>query len=215
MSVFSKRFLRQLMLGCLIGSGVWAAAMAGADVKVTSTDKVVFPSGLSWERMRIVPLDHHPATPGTPLVKPSQEDIDAARRIWADEISKGLAKDKSEHFQVLVGSGALNGHPVTVSLIDLMDFERCEPPANGKSVVDVYSKCLARVAIGPLKAAHTVEFQGFCFVFSPWMTPEEIKFREHTHNDVAFDAKTGVIYFRTIQQGKNVAACQRAVRIAQ
>ena len=215
MTVFSKCFWRQLMLGCLVGSGVWSAAVAGADVKVTSTDKGVFPSGLTWERMRPAPFNFVAADPSTPVVKIDPKDQALAKSIWNDEIQKGLKKEPDAGFSMQVGTASYRGVPVAFSLLNLpLDFERCEPPLNGKNVVDMYSKCMARVSIGKANA-HVVEFSGFCYLETLWATPQESKYRELNHNEYAFDAKEGVAYFRTLQYGKDVPACRRAVRIAQ
>jgi hypothetical protein len=114
-----------------------------------------------------------------------------------------------------VGSAIYRGVPITFSLLNLpLDFERCEPALNGKNVVDMYSKCMARVSIGKANA-HVVEFLGFCYLETLWATPQESKYRELNHNEYAFDARDGIAYFRTIQYGKEVPACRRAVRMAQ
>lgn len=194
--------------------GLSLALPAMAQVRITSSDKVIFPPGLKWERMRTVIVDPTLANSTTPLVQVRPEDVAAVKRIWSDEVAAASARGQSADFDSQISTTTFRGSPVAFSLITLpRDFERCEAALNGKNVVDVYSKCLARVAIGPMRNPHVVEFSGFCYADSVFATPEELQFREKTQNQFAFDEKGGAAYFRLLQHGKLVPACNRMIRI--
>ncbi len=196
----------------LVGAALTIPAFA--QVRVTSSDKVIFPAGLKWERMRTVILDSSAATKESPMVPVRGEDINAAKRIWTDQVAAAQAKGKVPDFDSQISTASYKGTPLAFSLIALpMDFERCEQALNGKDVVDVYAKCLARVAIGSKQNPYVVEFSGFCYADSVFSTPEELQFRAKTQNQFAFDDKHGVAYFRLLQHGMFVPACNRMIRI--
>ena len=64
-----------------------------------------------------------------------------------------------------------------------------------------------------MRNPHVVEFSGFCYADSVFSTPEELQFREKTQNQFAFDEKGGIAYFRLLQHGKLVPACNRMIKI--
>jgi hypothetical protein len=203
----------QVFASILLLAVSWVSP-ATAQVRVTSSDKVIFPAGLKWERMRTVILDRSGETAQSPMVPVRPEDVAASKRIWNDEVAKATAEGKNADFHSQITTTTYKGKPVAFSLIALpMDFERCEQASNGKDVVDVYSKCLARVAIGGGRNPHVVEFSGFCYADSVFTTPEELKFRAQTHNQFAFDDQQGIAYFRLIQHGKLVPVCNRTIKL--
>lgn len=207
----ARQWLRLAAIA-LLGFGITLPALA--QIRVTSSDKVIFPAGLKWERMRTVVLDQTPASKESPRVAVQPEDVKSVRRIWSDEVAVATAKGEAPHFNSQIITTTYKGKPIAFSLIDLpLDFDRCEQALNGKDVVDVYSKCLARVAIGSMPNPHVVEFSGFCYADSIWATPEELRFRAKTQNQVAFDSQTGTAYFRLLQHGKFVPACNRMIKI--
>lgn len=210
----SARAKGVLAFAAMVLLGLSLALPALAQVRATSSDKVIFPSGLKWERMRTVIVDPSLANSPTPLVPVRPEDVVAAKRIWSDVVASATAKGKSADFDSQISTATYKGTPIAFSLITLpRDFERCEAALNGKNVVDVYSKCLARVAIGPMRNPHVVEFSGFCYADSVFATREELQFREETQNQFAFDEKGGIAYFRLLQHGKLVPACNRMIKI--
>lgn len=203
-----------LSFAAMVFLGMGLAFPAIAQVRVTSSDKVIFPPGLKWERMRTVIVDPSLTNSPTPLVPVRPEDMAAVKRIWSDEVASAAAKGQSADFDSQISTTTYKGTPIAFSLITLpLDFERCEAALNGKNVVDVYSRCLARVAIGPMRNPHVVEFSGFCYADSVFATPEELQFREKTQNQFAFDEKSGTAYFRLLQHGKPVPACNRMIKI--
>lgn len=207
----AKRLLALVAVGLLALS---TTLPAFAQVRVTSSDKVIFPTDLKWERMRTVVIDPTPATSSSPRVAVRQEDVLSVKRIWSDQVAVATANGKAADFDSQIVTTSYKGKPIAFSLIALpLDFERCEQALNGKNVVDVYSKCLARVAIGAMPNPHVVEFSGFCYADSIFATKEELQFRARTQNQFAFDEKSGTAYFRLLQHGKHVPACNRMIKI--
>jgi hypothetical protein len=205
---------KRLVCAATLLMGAALTIPAFAQVRVTSSDKMIFPPGLKWERMRTVILDPSSATKESPMVPVRPEDINAAKRIWADQVAAATGKGKTADFDSQISTVSYKGTPLAFSLIALpMDFERCEQALNGKNVVDVYAKCLARVALGNMQNPYVVEFSGFCYADSVFSTPEELQFRDKTQNQFAFDEKQGVAYFRLLQHGKFVPTCNRMIQL--
>lgn len=197
--------LKAVTVVALLGASF--ALPAVAQVRITSSDKVTFPVGLKWERMREVEFRYTPRPSQKSLV-PS--DLVTAQAVWADEISKAEASTPKRNMFVLVAnSKSRAGVPIIFSMLDTMDFERCEPSKNGKDMVDMYSKCLARVAVGNQPNPHIVEFNGFCYLNLDFPeTPIE-----QNNTQFAFDAAAKTAYFRVIQYGKPVTACNRSIKL--
>ena len=207
----AKRLLALVAVGLLALS---TTLPAFAQVRVTSSDKVIFPAGLKWERMRTVIINPAAADNPAPKVEVRRQDVDAVKRIWSDEVAAAAAKGEAASFNSQIASTSFKGKPIAFSLIDLpRDFERCEQALDGKNVIDIYSKCLARVAIGAMPHPHVVEFSGFCYADSIWATPEEMRFRAENQNQIAFDEKSNTAYFRLLQHGKFVPACNRVIKV--
>ncbi|MFN3494016.1 MAG: hypothetical protein ACK40L_05870 [Hydrogenophaga sp.] len=187
--------------------GISSAPPAWAQVRATSSDQVVFPQGLQWQRMPGFTID---ATK-SPAVRGSDPSLaQAVERIWADEIAKLRAEASPLLSFVIAARAEVRGQPVHFSVISLLDYERCEPPTNSKDAVNMYDRCLARVAIGPVERAHVVEFRGFCHlnIASDANAP-----LERNHTQFAFDRSTSTAYFRVLQQGRFVPECNRSVRV--
>ncbi|MBL8388159.1 MAG: hypothetical protein JNK17_08100 [Hydrogenophaga sp.] len=210
-----RALLLTLMFVAALLLGMAPSARAqGTEVRATSTDQVKFPAGLKWERMRDAATNFVPADPKTPVVKFLPSDLATVNVVWHDLIS--ASTEKAPIFNMLIANTSLRGRSIVFSQVDLLDFSRCEPPANGRSVVDVYSKCLARVAIGgkdKSAPAQIREFDNFCFVMSPWETKEEQQFRALNQVQFSFDPATATAYFRLLQHGAPVPACNRAIKL--
>lgn len=187
--------------------GISTAPPAWAQVRATSSDQVILPQGLQWQRMESVDI----FTKEKPHVRSANPAfVTAVEHIWSDEVDSLLKRSNTFVQTALVARTEVRGQPVHFTIIGLMDFERCQPPLDGKDVVDSYSRCLARVAIGPLQRAHVVEFRDFCQLnidFDP-NTP-----LERNHTQFAFDRSTSTAYFRVIQRGQFVPACNRSIRL--
>lgn len=184
-----------------------ASATSWAQVRATSSDQVVFPAGLQWQRMQSVSIHVKEA----PHVRSeNQALVPAVERIWSDEIERLLSQRRGHRETALVSQVDFRSRPVHFSLLTLLDFERCEPPLNGKDVVDMYDKCLARVAIGPVQRPHVIEFRDFCILNVDYDQNAPL---EQNHTQFAFDQATSTAYFRVIQHGRFVPACNRSIRL--
>ena len=130
-------------------------------MRATSTDQVRFPAGLKWEPMREVRFQDPPK----PGAKPLSKEHAAALAVWSDEVKRSF--DQAPAFSVgvlLAQARSARNTVLTFSLLSVMDFDRCEPPLNGKNVVDMFSKCLARVHVGHTPQPVMKEFAGFCYL---------------------------------------------------
>lgn len=204
----TRALLSFLMVVSLLVSLAPRAHAQATSVRATSTDQVKFPTGLKWEQMREVAYWYTPTRQ-----KESQRASDAmqADAIWADEIRKAeKQKPPVNLFALLANAKSSTGVPLTFSLLNVLDFERCEPPMGGKNSVDQYSKCLARVAVGTQPKSLVVEFDGFCHLNIVGSTDNP---NEKNHTEFAFDAHTNTGYFRVIQYGKDVPTCHRAIKL--
>lgn len=182
-----------------------SARAQGGEVRATSTDQVKFPAGLKWEPMREVRFQDSPK----PGAKPLSKDYAAALAVWSDEVKRSF--DQAPAFSVgvlLAQARSARNSVLTFSLLSVMDFDRCEPPLNGKNVVDMFSKCLARVHVGHTPQPVMKEFAGFCYLHID-NNPDTPLAKNHT--EFAFDVQTNTGYFRVIQYGKEVSACRRAI----
>lgn len=204
----TRALLSFLMVASLLAVLAPRAHAQAPAVRATSTDQVKFPAGLKWEQMREVAYWYTPTRQ-----KESQRATDAtqADAIWADEIRKAEnQKPPVNLFVLLANAKSSTGVPLTFSLLDLLDFERCERSMGGKDSVDQYSKCLARVAIGTQPKSHVVEFDGFCHLN---IVGDKDNPNEKNHTEFAFDARTNTGYFRIVQYGKDVPSCHRAIKL--
>lgn len=204
-----RQTLMLLVLGLALFMGFAPRAHAQAPtVRATSTDQVKFPSGLKWEQMREVAYWY---TPTRQKESERSTDVTQTDAVWADEIRKAeRQKPPVNLFALLANAKSATGVPLTFSLLNLLDFERCERPMGGKNSVDQYSKCLARVAVGTQPKSHVVEFDGFCHLN---IVGDEHNPNEKNHTEFAFDARTNTGYFRIVQYGKDVPSCHRAIKL--
>jgi hypothetical protein len=197
-----------LMFSAVQLTGLAPSAHAqDTEVLATSTDQVKFPAGLKWEPMREVRFQD----PSKPGVKSLSKDHEVAQAVWADEVKRSFEQAPAFSVGVLLAQARSARNTVlTFSLLNVMDFDRCEPPLNGKDIVDMYSKCLARVHVGHTPQPVMKEFAGFCYLHID-TNPATPLTKNHT--EFAFDPRTGTGYFRVIQYGKEVPACRRSIRL--
>ena len=91
-------------------------------------------------------------------------------------------------------------------------YEHCEDPPNSAGAeTPMYSICPMRVVIEDKASGKRTQqdFPRYCHLFVD--DPDQPAARNHTA--VAFDAKTATAYFRVIQYGKPVPACDRGIRL--
>lgn len=198
-----------LFTGFLVALGTVQIAHAqGAPIQATSSDQVKFPAGLKWEPMRAVEIRLTPK----PITRSSgSKDEKIARAVWFDEVKRSEALVPPRNMFILLAQArSARNEVLTFSLLDILDFERCEPPLNGKDVVDMYSKCLARVHVDRKPAPVVKEFDRFCQLNIDNSEDAPLK---KNHTEFAFEPRTNTAYFRVIQYGKAVPACHRSIKL--
>jgi hypothetical protein len=186
-----------------------ASVAAHAEFKPSLTSPKTLPASLHWQAMPEIAFGDK-AMYARPVPKP--ELVQLAKSMWADELAKQQSAAPNTPQYVMLASQTTGATTVTAAVINLpMDFERCEPPLNGKSVSDMYSKCLLRVALTQGGRTATAQFSDVCYLYidnDPVHAP-----LAGNHTEFALDAGTATVYLRVIQHGQPVAACNRAVRL--
>lgn len=182
-------------------------AIAHASPAVLANNQAAFPAGLKWQTMKEVSYQFHP--------KYTREKEDPrltvlAHSLWKSEIDKSKASKSQAPMFFLVAQAQSRNYGLIFSLIDLDDYERCEPAANGKNVVDMYSKCLLRISVNSMGYVSTYEYKNFCYLNID-SSPDTPLAQNHT--EFAIDDLKNRAYFRVIQYGKPVPTCNRAIQI--
>lgn len=197
-----------LFTGFLVALGTFQVAHAqGAPIQATSSDQVRFPAGLKWEPMREVKVLDMPKS-GEVSKNP---DVAVAHSLWMDEIKRSFKQAPNFSVSILLGQGrSANGTLLTFSQLNMMDFERCEPAMNGKDVVDMFTKCLARVHVNQKPQPVVKEFVGFCYLNIDNSQDNPLS---KNHTEFAFEPRTNTAYFRVIQFGRDVPTCHRSVKL--
>lgn len=172
---------------------------------------VKFPAGLKWEMMKLAAFD---APPGLFKETASQEERQLAATIWTKEMAAntGTVMDGTKmSSKILIHSFEHNNFIYTFTSLNIPFQNGCEPPANGRDVVDIYSTCPMRF-IAQHKETKKIaqkDFPGYCFLhYGDSDNP-----LSENHTEIAMDNKGETVYFRTIQHGKEVPACNRGIRL--
>lgn len=172
---------------------------------------VKFPKGLKWEMMKLAAFD---APPGLYKETASPDEKQLAAAIWAKEMAANTATTfdgKKMSSSVLIYGFEDDNFRYTFTSLDIPFQNGCEPPANGWDVEDMYSTCPMRF-IAQHKETKKVaqkDFPGYCFLHEDGEDAPLSK----NHTEIAMDSKGGTVYFRIIQHGKPVPACNRAIRL--
>jgi len=87
----------------------------------------------------------------------------------------------------------------------------CIQPGNGSGMVDMYSTCPLRIIkfFGDSKNTEQNLPVNFCMLYGD----DPNNSRAKNHIEYGFDKRSGIVYLRTIQYGKVVPACNRALRV--
>ena len=172
---------------------------------------VNFPKGLKWEMMKLAAFD---APPGLYKETASPDEKQLAAAIWAKEIAANTATTfdgKKMSSTVLIYGFEDDNFRYTFTSLDIPFQNGCEPPANGWHEVDIYSKCPMRFVAESKETKKTAQkdFPSYCFLHSD----DEDNPLAENHTEIAMDSKGAAVYFRIIQHGKPVPACNRAIRL--
>ncbi|RMX08152.1 hypothetical protein D8I35_03270 [Corticibacter populi] len=141
----------------------------------------------------------------------SRAELGLAGSIWSQEIAALPAKRASAPALpgfVLVGVASLQGQQLVFSSMHALGL--CPPAENSRSAEDIYVQCPLRITrYGPDSKAVTRQLTEFCFLYSD----DQNNPAQLNHTEYAFDEQTGTAYFRVIQHGLRVPACDRSVTI--
>lgn len=195
-------------VACAVISGLLACLVpVAAAMAATSAKPRAFPADLKWVQMTEATLNFNPKYP-RPAEK--KEDVDAVKRIWSGGYEGYLKRNPDSGVFFLVGRIDGPSYNVTATLIDFPfhHAEDCQRPGNGFREVDLYSRCRARVELEGQGKVVTHEFKDFCYLNIDNDAENPLA---KNHTEVAADDKTGTVYFRVIQHGRPVPACNRSV----
>ena len=203
--------------GLRFGLALGAVAVAGAQLanaQSPAPQKVSFPAGLKWQMMPLVTFRF----PGYHEGTPAQRKL--ARSVWGQDIDglplNDVRRDGSRFPAFVLLSPMFETQQfryvfTTMSAAGAV-YEHCEDPPNSAGAeTPMYSICPMRVVIEDKASGKRTQqdFPRYCHLFVD--DPDQPAARNHTA--VAFDAKTATAYFRVIQYGKPVPACDRGIRL--
>ena len=172
---------------------------------------VKLPAGLKWETMRLATFD---AYPGYYAETVSPEEKQLVAKIWEKEIAANTATTvtgKKMMSTVLMHAFEDSNFRYTFTSLNIPFQNGCEPPANGYDVVDMYSTCPMRF-IAQHKGTGRIaqkDLPSYCFLH---IDEKETPVAQN-HTEIAMDSNGETVYFRIIQHGKPVPACNRAIRL--
>lgn len=163
-------------------------------------------SNPQWEAMGVVTFNADNLDKINKVPRPNNVDLNLARIVWGKEI----AQNKDLPSFVLISSVNHNGTQYTFSILSSATAPGCIPPANGKNVTDIYSVCPIRVSsVNSSNQAKQGQFNGYCHVYP--FAPE--KAGDINQVQFWFDKANSVAYFRTIQAGQLVPACNKSIHV--
>lgn len=178
-----------------------------------------FPKGLKWEMMSHVAFNYPPF----PESATSPELRKTAEHIWAKELDAlptdtfpkaggGTRTGKYPAF-ILMSSNESDNIKHVFSIMDAGPYDKCEHDHSSE-----YSVCVMRMVTEDKKTGKTQQrdYKNFCFLHL--LSDDGASEDENTknnHTEIAFDKKSKTVYFRIVQDGKVVPACNRQVSLPQ
>lgn len=193
-------------LALALGLALLPAAQAQQAVK--------FPAGLKWEMMKLAVFDDDYIKE---TVSPAEKNL--AAEIWKEEI-KALPNNnftnKRESSSVLVGVFENDKYRYVFSSLWSGAHPECTAPSGtlGHSVVglenmQLYPTCPMRIVRMDKSSREikTWKQKDFCFVH------EDFKNTPLDKNHTEMAVSGNVAYFRSIQYGKHVLRCDRAIQL--
>lgn len=133
----------------------------------------------------------------------TSEERDAAQQIWAAELAKGRANLPAF---VLLGDVRQGDKRLIFSMFDAAGSDMCEESENGHNAKDIYTVCRLRVVSWPVQGTKAAELPGYCMVSGGDHPMNRVEYR--------YDTAVQTMHFRTIQYGKVVPACNRALKLS-
>ena len=112
---------------------------------------------------------------------------------------------------VLLSNILRNGEQYTFSILNSANARGCSIAENSKDAVDVYVRCPLRVTLTDGSSNNiTRDYPSYCYIF-----PENLNNPSSLNQaQFAFDAVNSTAYFRTIQHGKHIKACDKKMKIS-
>ena len=187
------------------------AAFTSAVLATTATAQIQQnarpPADLKWEQMHVLNFN----TTNFPDIGTPEEKT-LLSKIWKKEINS--PRDPVDGSLMLstatIGTIQYKGGVVVLTMFNSA-FSNCIQPGNGRGMVDMYATCplrIVRIFEGVQPTAQNLPAK-FCMLD----IDDSHNPHEKNHDEYAFDARTGIVYLRTIQYGKVVPECNRAIQI--
>lgn len=154
-----------------------------------------------WQPMREAVFDK-PRLPSTA----TEEDRAMAQRIWGIELA-ARRSDSQGMFPgfVLIGDVREGSKRIVFSMYAAAGSEYCDPAANGAAAKDIFVECRMRVANWPYSGRHMAELPGYCMIYAASETNSRVEYR--------YETAAQTVHLRTIQFGKVVPQCSRALKL--
>lgn len=168
---------------------------------------------LQWVPMTLVAFN----APGMDDVPPVRQSIiDLARVIWNREIeSTPLNQTVQNNGRlpsfVLLSNILRNGEQYTFSILNSANARGCSVAENSKDAVDVYVRCPLRVTLTDGSSKNiTRDYPNYCYIF-----PEnQNNIASLNQAQFAYNTVSSTAYFRIIQHGKHIKACDKKIKIS-
>lgn len=175
-------------LAAIFLTGVPAAASQGADSHL-------------WIPMREIVFNSiNFASTGT------EEERQILQQIWSKELSAHLSGNSKElPAFTLVGDARDNGKRIIFTMFDAAGSDRCETAENGASAHDIFVLCRMRVLAWPMLGYKFTDLPNYCMLRSGGDKQNRVEY--------FYDKSQKMVKFRTIQYGKLVQNCSRALKL--
>lgn len=184
-------FLRSALystLASILLTGIPAAASQDADAHL-------------WVPMReIVFNSTNFASTGT------EEERQILQQVWSKDLSAHLSgSSKDLPAFALIGDARDGGKRVIFTMFDAASSDRCEAAENGASAHDIFVLCRMRVLAWPMVSHKFTDLPNYCMLRSGGDKQNRVEY--------FFDRNQKTVKFRTIQYGKLVQTCSRALKL--
>lgn len=155
----------------------------------------------AWQPMREAVFDG-PWLPSTA----TEDDRAMAQQIWGAELAarRSNAQGPLPGF-VLIGDVNEGSKRIVLSMYSAAGSEHCNPAPNGFSAEDIFVECRMRVTNWPFTGRHMAKLPAYCMIFAASETNSRVEYR--------YETAAQTVHFRTVQFGKVVPLCSRALKL--
>lgn len=171
------------------------AATCCTSLAVAATEKA------EWIPMREVVFNStNFASTGT------EEERQILQQIWSKELSAHLSGNSKElPAFTLVGDARDSGKRIIFTMFDAAGSDRCETAENGASAHDIFVLCRMRVSSWPMLGPKFIDLPNYCMLRSGGDKKNRVEY--------FYNKNQKMVNFRTIQYGKLVQNCSRALKL--